>query len=73
VGPGLQCPSLNPLKSVKFSQTLLNLNFELFQTLTDSKGFFLSLIFLIKYGCEGVEERNRFLHSNFFRFGMYFK
>jgi hypothetical protein len=26
--------------------------------------------FEIKYGCEGFEERNNFLHSNFYRFEM---
>jgi hypothetical protein len=29
--------------------------------------------FEIKYGCEGLEERNNFLHRNFFIFGMHFK
>jgi hypothetical protein len=27
-------------------------------------------IFKIKYGCEGLEERNNFLRRNFFRFEM---
>jgi hypothetical protein len=29
--------------------------------------------FEIKYGCEGFEERNNFLHSNFFRSKMDFE
>jgi hypothetical protein len=29
--------------------------------------------FEIKYGCEGLEERNNFLHRNFSRFEMNFE
>jgi hypothetical protein len=29
--------------------------------------------FEIKFGCEGFEEGNNFLHRNFFRFEIYFK
>jgi hypothetical protein len=29
--------------------------------------------FEIKYGCEGFEERNNFLHRNFFRFEIDFE
>jgi hypothetical protein len=29
--------------------------------------------FEIKYGCEGFEERNHFLHQNFFRFELDFE
>jgi hypothetical protein len=43
-------------------------NFILFKhDLTDIKKF------EIKYGCEGFEETNNFLHRNFFRFEMEFK
>jgi hypothetical protein len=41
------------------------LNFDLFKK--DSPEL---KIFEIKYGCEGFEERNNFIHRNFFRFEM---
>jgi hypothetical protein len=58
-------------KSVKPCQTIqtnLNSNFKLVQTLTDpEKTFPGSKKLEIKYGFEGSEGRNKFLHRNFFR------
>jgi hypothetical protein len=43
--------------------------FKFVQTLTAPKRTFSgSNFFKIKYDCEGVEERNNFLHRNIFRF-----
>jgi hypothetical protein len=48
--------------------------FKTLQTLTDPKRIFPSYKkFETKYGCEGFEEKNNFIHKNFFIFEMYFK
>jgi hypothetical protein len=67
VGPS---GGLNRIIRAKSIQTNLNLN----QT---HPNFILSKqdlpgikIFEIKYGCEGLEERNSFLHRNFLRLEM---
>jgi hypothetical protein len=45
------------------------IKFKSFQTLANPKRTFLSSKKIeIKYGCEIFEERNNFLHRNFFRF-----
>jgi hypothetical protein len=57
----------------KLIQTRLNL-FQINSNLIRSKNDLPELEKIeIKYGCEWFEERNHFLHSNFFRFEMYFE
>jgi hypothetical protein len=74
VSPGLQCPGLNSFKLVKSIQTLFNINFKLVQNLTDPKSTFsCSKKTKIKYSFDGFEERNNFLHRNFFNFEMDFE
>jgi hypothetical protein len=50
-----------------------DINFKSVPTWFESKPVFPTQKIKIKYGCEGFEERNNFLHSNFFRFEMDFE
>jgi hypothetical protein len=59
---------LNPIQKLYGSNKL-----ELFQILTKKKGPSLSQKIEIKYGFEGFEERNNFLHGIFSIFKFYFE
>jgi hypothetical protein len=73
-GPQPQFLVLNPSNRLKTGQTNLNSNFKPVLTLTNPKkdlpGFGK---FEIKYGFEGFEERNNFLHRNIFKFKVNFE
>jgi hypothetical protein len=63
---------------VKFDSFLyfkrIQIIIKFFQALTDQKNDFPELKnFEIKYGHEGLQERDSFLHRNFFRFKMKFE
>jgi hypothetical protein len=73
VGPIHSASGLNQINRAKTIQTNLNLN-QTHPNFILSKHDFLGIKkFKIKYGCEGFEERNNFLHHNFFRFKMDFE
>jgi hypothetical protein len=52
----------------------IQIQFNLFQILIDPKKDLSELEKIeTKYGCEGIEERNNFLHRNFYRSKMNFE
>jgi hypothetical protein len=71
VGPTATVPDFKPTKSIN-SNTLKFISNN-FKHDSIQKGLPRLENFEVKYGGEGFEQRNNFLHTKFFRFEMYFE